>query len=140
MMRYIFYILFIFIFSCQSVEKVQKPDQLINEEKMVDILTDLAILRSAKDVNSNRLSKFIEEPFDHITRKYNIDSLTLEKNIEYYNFQFNKNLSIYRRVEENIAKKKAKLDSIDMVMDSLKKYDKKKIKESNNKKKIAPTE
>ena len=140
MMRYIFYILFIFIFSCQSVEKVQKPDQLINEEKMVDILTDLAILRSAKDVNSNRLSKFIEEPFDHITRKYNIDSLTLEKNIEYYNFQFNKNLSIYRRVEENIAKKKAKLDSIEKVMDSLKKHDKKKIKESNNKKKIAPTE
>ena len=140
MMRYIFYILFIFIFSCQSVEKVQKPDQLINEEKMVDILTDLAILRSAKDVNSNRLSKFIEEPFYHITRKYNIDSLTLEKNIEYYNFQFNKNLSIYRRVEENIAKKKAKLDSIEKVMDSLKKYDKKKIKESNNKKKIAPTE
>ena len=140
MMRYIFYILFIFIFSCQSVEKVEKPDQLIKEEKMVDILTDLAILRSAKDVNSDRLSKFIEEPFDHITRKYNIDSLTLEKNIEYYNFQFNKNLSIYRRVEENIAKKKAKLDSIDMVMDSLKKHDKKKIKESNNKKKIAPTE
>ena len=140
MMRYIFYILFIFIFSCQSVEKVEKPDQLIKEEKMVDILTDLSILRSAKDVNSDRLSKFIEEPFDHITRKYNIDSLTLEKNIEYYNFQFNKNLSIYRRVEENIAKKKAKLDSIDMVMDSLKKYDKKKIKESNNKKKIAPTE
>ena len=140
MMRYIFYILFIFIFSCQSVEKVEKPDQLIKEEKMVDILTDLAILRSAKDVNSDRLSKFIEEPFDHITRKYNIDSLTLEKNIEYYNFQFNKNLSIYRRVEENIAKKKAKLDSIEKVMDSLKKYDKKKIKESNNKKKIAPTE
>ena len=140
MMRYIFYILFIFIFSCQSVEKVEKPDQLIKEEKMVDILTDLSILRSAKDVNSDRLSKFIEEPFDHITRKYNIDSMTLEKNIEYYNFQFNKNLSIYRRVEENIAKKKAKLDSIEKVMDSLKKYDKKKIKESNNKKKIAPTE
>ena len=140
MIRYLIYISLLIVLSCQSADKVEKPDRLLSEEKMVTILTDLMILKSAKDVNSDRLSKFIEDPFNHIAQKHDVDSLTLEKNIEYYNFQFNKNLSIYRRVEENIAKKKAKLDSIVKVMDSLKKYDKKKIKESKNKKKLAPTD
>ena len=126
------------LLSCQSADKVEKPDRLLSEDKMVNILSDLMILKSARDVNSDRLSNFIDDPFHHIAQKHNVDSLTLEKNIEYYNFQFNKNLSIYKRVKDNIAKKKAKLDSIEKVMDSLKKHDKKKIKESKNK--LAPTQ
>jgi len=138
MTRYLMHIPLFILLSCQSADKVEKPDRLLSEDKMVNILSDLMILKSAKDVNSDRLSNFIDDPFHHIAQKHNVDSLTLEKNIEYYNFQFNKNLSVYKRVEDNIAKKKAKLDSIEKVMDSLKKHDKKKIKESKNK--LAPTQ
>lgn len=132
-MRYFIYISLVLFICCQSADKVKKPDHLLSEEKMVNILSDLAILKSANDVNSERLSKFIEDPFGHITKKYQVDSLTLEKNIEYYNFQFNKNLSIYKKVQEKIANRKSKLDSIEKVMDSLKKQE---IKEDNNKKKL----
>jgi len=138
MTRYLMHIPLFILLSCQSADKVEKPDRLLSEDKMVNILSDLMILKSARDVNSDRLSNFIDDPFHHIAQKHNVDSLTLEKNIEYYNFQFNKNLSIYKRVKDNIAKKKAKLDSIEKVMDSLKKHDKKKIKESKNK--LAPTQ
>ena len=114
------HILLLLILSCQSAEKTKKPDNLLSKDKMVAILSDIAILKSANDVNSKRLSKFIESPFDHVTEKYQIDSLTIAQNIEYYNFQFNDNLSIYRRVEENIKNRKQKIDSINVIIDSLK--------------------
>ena len=110
--------------SCQTAEKVEKPDNLLTKDKMVNILSDIAILKSASDVNSTRLSNFIDTPFDYVTEKYEVDSLTIAKNIEYYNFQFNDNLSIYRRVEERIKIKKEKIDSINTVIDSLKRKSK----------------
>ena len=118
-------ILFIYLFliisgSCQTAEKVEKPDNLLSKDEMVSILSDIAVLKSASDVNSNRLSNFIDTPFDYVTQKYQVDSLTIAKNIEYYNFQFNDNLSIYRQVEEHIKIKKEKIDSVNIIIDSLK--------------------
>ena len=108
------------ILSCQTADKIKKPDKLLSKDQMVAILSDIAVLKSANDVNSNRLSKFIESPFDYVTEKYKVDSLTIAQNIEYYNFQFNDNLSIYKRVEENIQNRKQKIDSINTIIDSLK--------------------
>ena len=123
--------LFLFILnSCQTAEKVEKPDNLLTKDEMVNILSDIAILKSASDVNSNRLSNFIDTPFDYVAQKYQVDSLTISKNIEYYNFQFNDNLSIYKQVEERIKNKKEKIDSINTIIDSLKR----KSKENSSKK------
>ena len=124
------------ILSCQTADKVKKPDNLLNKDQMVAILSDIAVLKSANDVNSNRLSKFIESPFDYVTEKYQVDSLTIAQNIEYYNFQFNDNLSIYKRVEENIQNRKQKIDSINIIIDSLRRnsIDKKKMKKKKIKK------
>ena len=112
------------ILSCQTTDKIKKPDNLLTKDQMVAILSDIAVLKSANDVNSNRLSKYIESPFDYVTEKYQIDSLTIAQNIEYYNFQFNDNLSIYKRIEENIKERKQKIDSINIIIDSLKNSEK----------------
>ena len=120
MKNFCFAILLMLNLSCQTADKTKKPDNLLSKDQMVAILSDIAVLKSANDVNSNRLSKFIETPFDYVTEKYQVDSLTIAQNIEYYNFQFNDNLSIYKRVEENIKNRKQKIDSINLIIDSLK--------------------
>lgn len=112
------------ILSCQTTDKIKKPSNLLSKDQMVAILSDIAVLKSANDVNSNRLSMFFESPFDYVTEKYQIDSLTIAQNIEYYNFQFNDNLSIYKRIEENIKERKQKIDSINIIIDSLKNSEK----------------
>lgn len=112
------------ILSCQTTDKIKKPSNLLSKDQMVAILSDIAVLKSANDVNNNRLSKYIESPFDYVTEKYQIDSLTIAQNIEYYNFQFNDNLSIYKRIEENIKERKQKIDSINIIIDSLKNSEK----------------
>ena len=70
------------ILSCQTTDKIKKPSNLLSKDQMVAILSDIAVLKSANDVNSNRLSKYIESPFDYVTEKYQVDSLTIAQNIE----------------------------------------------------------
>jgi hypothetical protein len=124
------------ILSCQKADKVKKPDKLLSKDQMVAILSDIAVLKTANDVNNNRLSKFIESPFDYVTEKHQVDSLTIAQSIEYYNFQFNDNLSIYKRVEENIKNRKQKIDSINTIIDSLKRNANDKMKNKIKKKSI----
>jgi len=119
-MKYISLLILIFIWSCQTTEKTKKPEHLLTKNKMVDILSDIAVLKSASDVNSNKLSKYMENPFDYVCEKYKVDSLTIAQNIEYYNFKFNDNLDIYKSVEEKILNRKQKIDSINTIIDSLK--------------------
>lgn len=118
-MRYSLVVLVVMMIACQSVEKVEKPENLLNKEQMVNVLTDIAILKAATDVNKNRLNKHIDKPFQYIKTKYGIDSLTLAKNLEYYNFKFNQNLEIYEKVEEKLKTKNAKIDSMQTYLDSI---------------------
>jgi len=133
MKKICFYIFLILFCSCQTADKIKKPDNLLSKDQMVAILSDIAILKSANDVNSNRLSKFIERPFDYVTKKYQVDSITIAQSIEYYNFKFNDNLSIYKRVEQNIQNRKHKIDSVNVIIDSLKRN---KTNTDKNRKKI----
>jgi hypothetical protein len=118
-MRYSLVVLVVMMIACQSVEKVEKPENLLNKEQMVNVLTDIAILKAATDVNKNRLNKHIDKPFHYIKTKYGIDSLTLAKNLEYYNFKFNQNLEIYEKVEEKLKTKNTKIDSMQTYLDSI---------------------
>ncbi|UJH90525.1 DUF4296 domain-containing protein [Antarcticibacterium sp. 1MA-6-2] len=37
--------------SCQDIEKVERPENLIPESKMVEVLTDLSLMISARNFN-----------------------------------------------------------------------------------------
>ena len=114
-------LIIILLVSCQTIEKQKQPDNVIEQKKMIAILTEIALLKSANDVNDKIFTKYVDQPFDYILKKYKIDSVTLVENIEYYNMQFNENLEIYRKVEGNINEKKSFIDSLRNKMDSLKK-------------------
>ena len=66
------FILIVFL-SCSN--KVKKPDNLISEEKMVDIIYEASILTAAQGVNKKALEDKGIEPENFVYSKFNIDSL-----------------------------------------------------------------
>ncbi|WP_298901099.1 DUF4296 domain-containing protein [uncultured Psychroserpens sp.] len=98
-----FLIIGLLLFSCSN--KVPKPDNLISEGKMVDIIYDVSILAAAKGVNK----KLIEDkgilPETFIYSKHNIDSLQFVASLNYYADDPELYNSIYTRVENKILAK-----------------------------------
>ncbi|MDT0690712.1 DUF4296 domain-containing protein [Salegentibacter sp. F188] len=100
--------------GCRNIEQTEKPDDLIAEEKMVDVLTELAILQSARNVNKRILEDAGIKPYQYIYEKHNIDSLQLERSNAYYT----ENLSTYEGIFERV---RDRLQGIKEVRDSIQK-------------------
>lgn len=116
-----------FLSSCQNIEEVKKPDNLIPKDKMVDVLTELIILNSAKNYNKRLLEQTGLQPDEYLYSKYEIDSLQLAKSTTYYAKKYDEFEGIYLKVQENLEAMKAKLEVIredeQKIEDSLRKLD-----------------
>ena len=74
-MKKILFILIIFC-SCGFVnDENLVPDNLIAEEKMVDILYDMSLISVSKGINKRILENNGMKPKKYILKKHNIDSL-----------------------------------------------------------------
>lgn len=131
-------ILSAFILSCSDVQEIEEPDNLISEDKMIDIYTDMILLDAVERSSPKNFKAYELESSEHIVNKYKIDSVTLSENIKYYNLNFEKNTRIYEKVKENIAQKEEKIDSITTLRDSLKNI-RAKLKDSIQKNKNTQT-
>tara|TARA_R100000935_G_C2817092_1_gene157830 strand:- start:360 stop:839 length:480 start_codon:yes stop_codon:yes gene_type:complete len=101
-----------FLSSCQNIEEVNKPDNLIPQDKMVEVLTELAILNSAKNKNKRTLEETGLQPDTYLYSKYEIDSLQLAESTTYYAKKYDQFDNIYQKVRQNLEVKKAKLEVI----------------------------
>jgi hypothetical protein len=110
-----------FLISCQNLKPAQKPDQLLTPVEMETILTDLIMLDAMISVNNFRIDNHEIDVPDFVYNKYEIDSLTLSKNIEYYNEQYKVNAEIYEKVKLNIEDIKKRLDEEKRIQDSIQK-------------------
>lgn len=111
--------LLMLVFGCQNVDKAPKPDQLIPEEKMVDILEDMAKIDAAMSYN---MSLFEEQGIDlknYIYRKYKIDSVQLAESNAYYIEKSKINRQMYEEVRRRLNKKNDLMDSLQKREDSL---------------------
>ena len=105
-------ILALLLISCQDVEKVKEPKNLISEAKMAEVLTDLSILSSAKNYNKRILEETGLKPAEYLYKKHGIDSLQLAQSNEYYAKNYDRLESIYQRVKVNIEKMQLDLENI----------------------------
>ncbi|MGB2085679.1 MAG: DUF4296 domain-containing protein [Flavobacteriaceae bacterium] len=106
-------ILALFVLSCGIDSSVKKPDTLIAETKMEDILLDLTMLKAIKSPKDNTQGKaFFTDDF--ILRKYEIDSLVFAQNQMYYAQNPKILARIYRRIEERLS---LLSDSLDLALD-----------------------
>ena len=105
----------IFIFSlllvsCQNVEKVKAPENLISEAKMAEVLTDLSLLHSARNYNKRILEATGLKPEEYLYEKHGIDSIQLAQSNDYYSKNYDKLESIYKRVRVNLEKMQIDLE------------------------------
>lgn len=112
-MKFIKVFLIVCVFcSCQNIEEIKKPDNLIPEDKMVEVLTELNLLNSAKNYNKRILEETGIQPDKYLYNKYDIDSLQLAESTTYYAKKYDEFEGIYQKVKQNLEAMKKKLEVI----------------------------
>ena len=91
--------------GCQN-NPIEKPDNLIDEDKMVDIMFDITVLEAMKSQTTLVLETNKINPNTYIYKKYNIDSLQFANSDKYYASDVKKYKEIFdavnKRIEEQI--------------------------------------
>lgn len=79
---------------------------------MIDVLTELSLLHSARNFNKQKLEATGIDPDTYIYEKFDIDSLQFERSNSWYSEQYAQYEGIYDRVKDRVQAMKNKLDSL----------------------------
>ena len=116
---YSFIVILILLTSCGN-SIVEKPDNLIDDDVMIDIFYDLTILDAAKNSSyENGVSTF--QANDFIFKKYKIDSLQFAKSNKYWAADVAKYKRMYKIVKDKLNDKKIELETIIKTKEKFKK-------------------
>ena len=111
-MKKIFYSIILFSLLACNDSPVAAPDNLLDEEVMVDILYDIAILQAADGHVPEKLSSNNIKTNSFIYNKYKIDSITYYQNHKYYASNVRKYKKMYTEVISRIENKTKELESV----------------------------
>lgn len=120
---------FLIFTSCYNVDKPEKPEHLLTESEMVAVLTDMAIMSSAKGINKKKIEKNGITPKPFIFKKHNIDSTIFSQSNNYYAYDIKTYNEIYDKVKDTLKalreiykkieveekKEKVRLDSLQKI-------------------------
>lgn len=104
MKKFLLLVIGIVIISC-SKNPVPKPDNLLDDEVMTNILFDIAVLQAAEGTMTYRLTENNIKVNTFIYEKYKIDSTTYYQNQKYYAANTRK----YKKMHQEVL---ARLDEI----------------------------
>lgn len=118
-MRYfIFILIFCSLLSCAE-ELIKKPEELISEDQMVEILKEMALLNAAKGTNVMKLEENGIDPTTFIFDKFKIDSAQFVDNDRYYASLPLVYERIYKRVESKLGHLEEEIQAQKKINDSL---------------------
>jgi|SRR5690606_13580582 len=103
-------ILTILVISCKN-EIVEKPENLIPEKEMVDILFDIAIVTANKSLGQKGAKNKVLSPEDYIYEKYKIDSVQLAESTIYYSSDPDVQLRIFEKLEKRLETLKTRYEA-----------------------------
>lgn len=106
MKRILFFGLIWIFWGCSN--GIDKPKKLIKEQKLQEILYDLAMLNATKNVDYSIFQNNFVDVENIIYKTHEIDSLQLAESMIYYATQ----PEVYRRIVEQIEKRISLEDSI----------------------------
>jgi len=111
------FLIFLFILSsCGFINDNENhnSENLISQEKMIDIIYDMSLISVSKGINKRILENNGMKPKSYILKKYNIDSLQFVTSNEYYSKDLEQYLFIYEKVLEKLEfNRKIVIDSIE---------------------------
>lgn len=111
-------VLMLLLFSCAE-KLIEKPDNVIPQDKMVLILKDLAIINAAKGTNLGKLRDNGVDPTTYVFEKYEVDSAQFVDSDRYYASLPIVYESIYKEVEASLENQRVQLEADKREMDSL---------------------
>ncbi|MGB7786824.1 MAG: DUF4296 domain-containing protein [Salinimicrobium sp.] len=106
------FLLVFFLVSCQDIRRTPKPDDLIAEDKMVDVLVDISLLHGARSYNKSLLQEKGIQPYNYLWEKYKIDSTRFKESSNYYADHPKQYEKIYEQVKVRLESLQVQYDSI----------------------------
>ena len=109
-MKQILFLLVSFLVLSCSNNPVPKPDNLLDEKVMVDIIYDISILQATDGSMPYKLTEHNIKMDQYILDKYKIDSTAYRQNQKYYAANARKYKKIYKKVIERLEQEKIKVE------------------------------
>ncbi len=101
-----FLVSFILLFASCTTKEIKKPNKLIEEDKMINIIYDLSLLEAIKSRNPYAPENQGLKSKEFVYKKYHIDSLQYAQNNQYYALQIDRYKKMYDKVNERIQAQK----------------------------------
>jgi hypothetical protein len=101
--------------GCKN-EIVDRPENLISEDQMIEILYDMAIMEGIRLNNPAVFVDYKIDPAQHLFEKYKIDSLQFAESNFYYASDVNKYLEMYQKIQAKIDLDFEKADSLTKIL------------------------
>lgn len=111
-------VVMLLLLSCAE-KLIEKPDNVIPQDKMVLILKDMAIINAAKGTNLGKLRDNGVDPTTYVFEKYEVDSAQFVDSDRYYASLPIVYESIYKEVEASLENQRVQLEAEKKEMDSL---------------------
>ncbi len=98
--------------GCQDVKRPAMPENLIPEEKMVEVLTEAYLINAARSFDKRTIIENKVKLDSFIYKKFNIDSLQFVQSNAYYTSDVNKYTELITQVEAKVKLLKRNADSL----------------------------
>ena len=112
MKKGILYLVVIFLGTACNGTIADKPANLIDEDKMVNIIYDMSLLEAIKVANPNSLDERGIDLKTYIYKKYKIDSTQFAQSDKYYASDIDTYGNIYEKVSKRIEAVKSEADTL----------------------------
>lgn len=107
-----FFLLFCTLLGCQDVKFPEKPENLITEDQMVDVLTEVYLINSARSIDNKTIIQSKIQLDSFVFKKFKIDSLQFALSNAYYTSNLNTYNRLFKKVDERLLFLKKRADSI----------------------------
>jgi hypothetical protein len=94
------------------VKRPEKPENLIPEEKMVDVLTEAYLINAARSFDKRTIIENRVKLDSFIYKRFNIDSLQFAQSNAFYTSDLNKYNDLFTKVQTRIELLKKNADSM----------------------------
>ena len=121
-------IIIFFLWSCQDVKRPEIPADLIPEEQMVDILTEVYLVNAARSFDNRTIMDNKMKLDSFIYKKFDIDSLQFVRSNAYYTSNLATYDKLFLKVQERMQAIKKNVDSLMLVR--VKEMEEQRIKDS----------
>lgn len=91
------------LIGCQDIAPVEKPENLIPENKMEEILYEALLIKAALGFNAGKLTATGIDPQNYVLDKFEIDSTIFAANIAYYAAQNERYTAMNTRIQERLV-------------------------------------